>query len=67
MNECEDLVLHNVDVRTLDKILKNSDVAEASGTDQISDKFLKDGAPVIVVHLASINLSLKLDIFPSKC
>ena len=43
-------------------------VAKASGIDQISAKFLKDAAPVIVIHVASIiNLSIKLDTFPSKC
>ena len=43
-------------------------VGKASGIDQISAKFLKDGAPVIAIHVASIiNLSIKLDTFPSKC
>ena len=67
-NECEDLVLCNVDVKTVDIILKNLDVAKASGTDQISSKFLKDGSPVIDIHLANIiNVLIKLDAFPSKC
>ena len=58
----------NVDVTTVDKILKNLDVVKASGIDQISVIFLKDGAPVIAIYLASIiNLSIKLDNFPSKC
>ena len=46
-NECENFVVHNIDVTTVDKILKNLGVAKASGIDQISAKFLKDGAPVI--------------------
>ena len=46
-NKCEDSVLHK-------KILKNLDVAEASGIDQISARFLKHGAPVIAIHLATI-------------
>ena len=46
-NDCEDFVLRNVEVTTADKIFKNLDVAKASGIDQISAKFLKDGAPVI--------------------
>ena len=66
-NECDDFVLHSVDVTTVDKILKNLDVAKVSGIDQISAKFLKDGAPVIAIHLAnSINLLIKLDTFSSK-
>ena len=66
-NKCEDFVLHNVDITSVEKILKNLDVAKASGIDQISARFLKDGATVITVHLANIiNLSIKLDTFPSQ-
>ena len=66
-NKCEDFVLHNVDITSVEKILKNLDVAKASGIDQISARFLKDGATVIAVHLANIiNLSIKLDTFPSQ-
>ena len=44
------------------------DVAKASGIDHISGKFLKNGAPVIAIYLANIiNLSIKLETFPSKC
>ena len=44
------------------------DIAKSSGIDQISAKFLKNGAPVIAIHLVNtINLSIKLDAFPSKC
>ena len=49
-------------------IYKNLDVAKASGIDQIYAKFLKDGAPVIAIYLSNIiNVSIKLDTFPSKC
>ena len=61
-------MLHNGDVTTVDEILKNLDVAKASGIDQISAKFLKDVAPVIAIHLASfLNVSIKLDTLPSNC
>ena len=53
-NKCEDSVLHNVHISSAEKILKNFDVTEASGIDQISARFLKDGAPVIAIHLANI-------------
>ena len=63
-NECEDFVLHSVDVTTVNKILKNLDLLKSSGTDQIFAKFLKDGAPVIAIHLANIlKLSIKLVFF----
>ena len=67
-NKWEDFVFHNVDIKSVEKILKNLDVAKAPGLDQISARFLKDGAPVISIHLANIiNLSIKLDTFPSQC
>ena len=67
-NKCKDFVLHNVDVTSVEKILKNLDVTKASGIDQTSARFLKDGAPVIAIHLTNIiNLSIKLDTFPSQC
>ena len=53
-NKCEGFVLHNVDVTTVDEILKNLNVAKASGIYQISAKFLKKGAPVIAIYLANI-------------
>ena len=40
-NECEDFVLHDVDVTTADKMLKDLDASKASGIDQISVRFLK--------------------------
>ena len=61
-NECEDFVLHAVEVTTVDKNLKNLDVSKGSEIDQIFTKFPKHGAPVIAIHLANIiNLSIKLD------
>ena len=63
--ECKDFVLHNVDVPTVDKVQKNLDVAKTFGIDQISAKFLKDGAPVMAIDLPNIiNLSIRLDTFP---
>ena len=60
-NECEDFVLCNGDVTTVNKILKNLDVAKGYGIDQISAKFLRDSAPVITIHLTNIiNVSIKL-------
>ena len=62
------LLKNNVDITSVEKILKNLDVAKACRIDQISARFLKDGAPVIAIHLANIiNLSIELDTFPSQC
>ena len=61
----KDFVLHNVDVTTVNKILKNLDAAKVSRINQISAKFLKNRAPVTAIHLVNIiNLSTKLDTFP---
>ena len=53
-NEYEDFVLHNVDGTTLDKMLRNLDVAKPSGIDQISITFFKDVAPVTAIYHANI-------------
>ena len=51
--------LHNVDITSFEKVLKTLDSTKASEIDQIS--VLKDGAPVIAIHLANIiNLSIKI-------
>ena len=42
-------------IQCRNKILKKLDVAKAFRIDQISTKFLKDGAPRITIHLCSIN------------
>ena len=61
-------ILHDVDRTSVKNILRKLDVAKASGIDQISARFLKDGAPVIATHLANIiNLSIEYDTYPSQC
>ena len=67
-NKCENFVLHNADITSVEKILKKLDVAKAYGIDQISARFLKDHAPIIAIHLANIiNLPIKLNTFPLQC
>ena len=66
-NKCEDIVLHNAEVTFVRKISKSLDVSKTSGIDQISSKFLLDGALVICIHLAkTINLLTKLNLFLSQ-
>ena len=62
-NECEDFLLHNVDVTIVDKIIKNLDVAKVPEIDRSLPNFFKDGVPAIAIHLDNvINLSInKLD------
>ena len=51
------------------KDFKELNVVKVSGIDQISARFLKDGAPVIAIYLTNIiiNLLMRLDTFPSQC
>ena len=66
-NEYKDFALHNVEITSVEKILKNLNVVKATRIDQISSKFIKGDVPVTAIHLFNIiNLSIKLDNFPSK-
>ena len=47
-SKLQDFILHNVEVTSVEKILKNLDVAKASGIVQVSAKFFKDGPPVML-------------------
>ena len=67
-NKYEDFVLHNVDITSVEKILKNLNVGTVFGINQISTRFLKDGAPVIAIYVANIiDMSIKLDTILSQC
>ena len=53
---------------TVLKILKDLDDNKAVGLDNLSGKFLEDGATVLAKRISQIcNLSLKYSIFPSEC
>ena len=56
--ECDEFVLSNIEVTTVDKILKRF------GIDQTSVKYPSDGAPVIAIHFDNINLLIKFNTFP---
>ena len=50
------------------KILKNMDENKAAGLDNLSGKFLKDGATILAKPLCQIcNLSIKYSTFPNDC
>ena len=53
---------------TVLKLLKDLDENKAVGLDNLSGKFLKDGATVLVKPISQIcNLSIKYSIFTSNC
>ena len=50
------------------KLLKNVEVTKAAGIDQISGKFLKDGARILAKPISELwNLSKTLGSFPDAC
>ena len=50
------------------KIFKNVEVNKAAGIDNISGRFLKDGADILAIPVTQIcNLSIKLSHFPPDC
>lgn len=53
-NKREDFVLHIVDLRSVEKILNDLNVAKFFTIGQISAKFLKDGAPRLAIHIANL-------------
>ena len=54
--------------KTVLKLLQDLDENKSADLDNISDKFLKDGATVLAKPISQIcNLSIKYSIFPSDC
>ena len=50
------------------KLLKNFEVTKPAGIDQISGKFLKDGAGILAKPISELcNLSMTLGSFPDAC
>ena len=53
---------------TVLKLLQDLDENKAAGLDNLSGKFLKDGATVLAKPISQVcNLSIKYSIFPSDC
>ena len=58
-NVTEDFVL---------KLLKDINIDKAAGIDNLSGKFLKDGANILAKPISKIcNLSIKYSVFPTDC
>ena len=57
-----------VSEETVLKLLQDLDENKAAGLDNLSGKFLKDGATVLAKPISQVcNLSIKYSIFPSDC
>ena len=64
----ENLKLDTTTEDYLFKLLKNVEVAKAAEIDQISRKFLKDGARILAKSISELyNLSMTLASFPEAC
>ena len=61
-------IFHTIESSSVLKLLKNVEVNKAAGIDNISGRFLKDGADILAIPVTQIcNLSIKLSHFPRDC
>ena len=62
------LNFQTIQSNTFPNLLKSCNVKKAAGIDNISGRFLKDGADVLALPITQIcNLSIKLSHFPKDC
>ena len=67
-NSEEKLIFANIQSDKVFKILKNFDETKASGTDDLSGIFLKDGAKLLATPTTQLcNLSISFGTFPDAC
>ena len=65
---CHNSELCSATLETIKKILACFDSSKAPGLDELSSKFLKDGAEVLPLPLCNlVNLSIKQSLFPDQC
>ena len=68
MRSCHNFELGNATLETIKKIFACLDSSKAPGLDEISSKFLKDGAEVLVLPLCNLlKLSINQSLFPDQC
>ena len=62
------LNFQTVQSNTISNLLKACNINKAAGIDDVSGRFLKDGADVLAIPITQIcNLSIKLSHFPEDC
>ena len=68
ISSSENFKLESITEGYLFNVLKNVEVTKAAGIDQILEKFLKDGARILVKPISELcNLSMALGRFPDAC
>ena len=65
---CHNFELCNATLETIKKILACLESSKALGLDEISSKFLKDGAEVLALPPCNlVNFSINQSLFPDQC
>ena len=58
------LTFQTIQTRYISDLIKNCDINKAAGTDDLSGRFLKDGADILTIPITQIcNLSIKFSHF----
>ena len=62
------LTFQTIQTRYISDLLKNCDINKAAGIDDLSDRFLKDGADILTIPITQIsNLFIKCSHFRKDC
>ena len=62
------LTFQTIQTRYISDLIKNCDINKASRIDDLSGRFLKDGADILTMPITQIcNLSIKFSHFPKDC
>ena len=62
------LTFQTIQTRYISDLLKNWDTNKAAGIDELSGRFLKDGADILTIPITQLcNLSIKFSHFPKDC
>ena len=62
------LTFQTIQTRYISDLLKNCDTNKAAGIDDLSGRFLKDGADILTIPMTQLcNLSIKFSHIPKDC
>ena len=62
------LTFQTIQTKCISDLLKNCDTNKATGIDNLSGRFLKDGADILTIPITQLsNLSIKFSHFPKDC
>ena len=62
------LTFQTIQTRYISDLIKNCDINNAAGVDDVPGRFLKNGADILTIPITQIcNLSIKFSLFPKDC